>query len=1223
MDLIIPDSVRSALVQADEDNTPTAEVKDLAIPESVMASLGRDTSDIVIPESVYEIIDSEETDFFDGLKGLAIEAGEGLTFGALGELAAMAQAATSDDTYEEAKAEYEEARRKFKEENPNLAEYALPLELIASIPTGIGFFKTLGKIGVKSAVKSAGIEAATYGALSGEGAEDRVIKAVTGGALGLAGGKIIDVATGAVKTAGRKLKDRSDAKRAEREKDIELEEDLGFDPDADNVTLIERVPEGEETPYTVLGSEPYQPITFETKAAAGPPKPRQKLPTVSFGNTRLSAKTQEAAKKLVGSLLPDANGALRVISGSEYLRLAKKYSGNISRIARDLKTTDEVASVIQKKYSDIFEQPEGYGLRGISFGNGTVFVNDIGSDSLGTATTLFHEMGHEAARLNLGKELKEHIGDWNNRFAFSGEGGRLRLTPQTKLGDEIAEEWNAYYNTLSENYYNYAEKDIFDEWLADSISVWHTKNTLNIDPKTTLESWFSQQAKKIKDMWEKIVPPKARKMSTAEKAKALNKFFDEFAERSRVFVEGERPTVRGITPSGPMQRSAGGGRVVTPAYREATRPKFTQTVAGPEMGPSWRDATTAGELFDGIKSGLARTYLRLKPMTDLLQSRVSRGVGALAQRADEAATRTSQLEFETFVQPIQKIAEEWDNNKVFRENTLLLSEGSQRMSREKYLSYIQDTFGEDAKKNMARYLAWSKKKNIEFNERFSMPKSDDYLHRQRRYSNNKEYNAAIEDEFTLPVDPALKKRRISVHDKVGKGGNSRLIDGTDVADYYQNVFLTNSRRIMNNEKLLEYGKKFGVKGDGRSLSAEQIMQKLRQELRKRGIDSDRADFAVQEIKRNLLGERKSMNQVLQALQTLGYGGSLAGFKSALLNMHDVPQTAVTQGPMALRSWFKNIVKDKNGKMLSDSFGFSQQAKFGEFANSMQQTLSTPGGTAKSLNNTANKTTNTLMKLSLFQMSDKIGKGGVLRAVQQRAVDDVERNGVKALKAKWGDYFSDYELRKMANDLQKHGMDDSKYSEEGLKLIEEMMMAGLGQQQLISAGGRPAIWADHPNARVFLALRGFAMKQQAVALRNTLQNIQEGNIEEAKDYAIRYAIFSMGAFAAINEGRQVLFGDGEPSAQRVQRSFFDQLVGVISLNSASVNDYSWGKLQRGEFLSYIVDNNTPIAIGVPAEAVQDVLDTLMGDKEIGELPNTLPLIKQGRNAITNFQEASSN
>ena len=954
MDLIIPDSIREALVQADEDNTPTAEVNDLIIPESIMASFGQEKPELVIPESVYEIIDSEESDFFDGLKGLAIEAGEGLTFGALGELVAVAQAATSDDTYEEAKAEYEEARRRFKEENPNLAEYALPLELIASIPTGIGFFKTLGKIGVKSVAKQAGIEGLVYGGLSGEDAEDRVIRAVTGGALGMTGGKIIDVATGAVKTAGRKLKDKSDAKKAEREKDIELEEDLGFDPDADNVTLIERVPEGEEAPYSLLtgNRDPqYQPITIIPDDA------------------------------------PVSTGGSRVI------------------------------------------------------------------------------------------------------------------------------------------------------------------------------------------------------------------------------------------PEGPVR--GGASEVVTPAYREAARPKFKQTVAGPETGPSWKDATTAGELFQGIKSGLVRTYLRAKPMTDLLQSRVSRGVGALAQRADESATRTSQLEFENFVQPIQNIAEEWDNNKALRENTLLLSEGSSRMSVENYLSYIGRTFGEESRDNMARYLAWSRKKNVEFNERFSSPKNEVYLHRQRRYNNNKEYNKAIEEEFSLPLDPALKRRYLSVHDKMGKGGNARLIDGTDVADYYQNVFLTNSRRIMNNEKLLEYGKKFGVRGNGETLTAEQIMQRIGRELKKRGIEGDRADFAIQEIRRNLLGERKSMNQILQALQTLGYGGSLAGFKSALLNLHDVPQTAVTQGPMALRSWFKNIVKDKNGKMLSDSFGFSQQAKFGEFANSMQQTLSTPGGTAKSLNKTANKTTNALMKVSLFQMSDKIGKGGVLRAVQQRAVDDVERNGAKALKAKWGDYFSDYELRKMAGDLQKHGMDDSKYSEEGLKLIEEMMMAGLGQQQLISAGGRPAIWADHPNARVFLALRGFAMKQQAVALRNTLQNIQEGNIEEAKDYAIRYAIFSMGAFAAINEGRQVLFGDGEPSAQRVQRSFFDQLVGVISLNSASVNDYSWGKIQRGEFLSYVVDNNTPIAIGVPVEAVQDVLDTLIGEKEIGELPNTLPLIKQGRNAITNFQEASSN
>ena len=362
-----------------------------------------------------------------------------------------------------------------------------------------------------------------------------------------------------------------------------------------------------------------------------------------------------------------------------------------------------------------------------------------------------------------------------------------------------------------------------------------------------------------------------------------------------------------------------------------------------------------------------------------------------------------------------------------------------------------------------------------------------------------------------------------------------------------------------------------------------------------------------------------MNQYLQALQTLGYAGSLAGPKSALLNLHDIPQTAVTQGPAAIRSWFKGIVRDKEGKFLSDSFGFSQQSKFGEFANALNQSITTKTGLAKSLNNTSNEATNALMKVSLFQLSDKVGKGGVLRSVQQRAVDDVAKGGWRELKKQWGSYFSDSELVRIARELGKHGMNDAKYSKDSLPVIEEMMMAGLGQQQLISAGGRPALWADHPNARIFLALRGFAMKQQALAYRNIVQNIQEGNTEAAKEYAIRYALYSMGAFSVINEGRQFVFGDGDPSGKRMVRSFFDQLLGVISLNSASISDYSWGKFQRGEFLSYLAANNVPIAVGVPAEAVDDMFDTLTGEKTLGQLPDTLPLVKQVKNLVRNVEE----
>ena len=54
-----------------------------------------------------------------------------------------------------------------------------------------------------------------------------------------------------------------------------------------------------------------------------------------------------------------------------------------------------------------------------------------------------------------------------------------------------------------------------------------------------------------------------------------------------------------------------------------------------------------------------------------------------------------------------------------------------------------------------------------------------------------------------------------------------------------------------------------------------------------------------------------------------------------------------------------------------------------------------------------------------------------------------------------------------------------------ELTEELMFAGLGQQQLISAAGRPA--ATSSNLRPLWALRGFVIKQQALALQNARES----------------------------------------------------------------------------------------------------------------------------------------
>ena len=185
---------------------------------------------IVIPDSAKEslkLLDELEN---ERVMGLATEVGEGITLGLLGELAAVAEAATTDRSYQEAKDNYELARKRFKRENPGLATYAVPLELAATIPTGLGVAKTLGKAGIKSATGQLGIEGAGYGLATGESFEERVANAGVGGFTGLALGRVIDVATSPSKAGGLKT-----------QKDFEADASL----DVDSVGEANRIQQAE------------------------------------------------------------------------------------------------------------------------------------------------------------------------------------------------------------------------------------------------------------------------------------------------------------------------------------------------------------------------------------------------------------------------------------------------------------------------------------------------------------------------------------------------------------------------------------------------------------------------------------------------------------------------------------------------------------------------------------------------------------------------------------------------------------------------------------------------------------------------------------------------------------------------------------------------------------------------------------------------------------------
>ena len=142
------------------------------------------TKDIVVPKEAQDIFGEITNERFERAKGVAIEFGEGVTFGLLGELASAVTAAKTDQSYEEAKSRYEAARKIFQQENPEVGQLGTAAEFLGTLGTGVGLSRGLTKLGMYSLADQGLIEGVTYGLASGEGGEGRITSALLYGGFG-------------------------------------------------------------------------------------------------------------------------------------------------------------------------------------------------------------------------------------------------------------------------------------------------------------------------------------------------------------------------------------------------------------------------------------------------------------------------------------------------------------------------------------------------------------------------------------------------------------------------------------------------------------------------------------------------------------------------------------------------------------------------------------------------------------------------------------------------------------------------------------------------------------------------------------------------------------------------------------------------------------------------------------------------------------------------------
>ena len=673
-------------------------------------------------------------------------------------------------------------------------------------------------------------------------------------------------------------------------------------------------------------------------------------------------------------------------------------------------------------------------------------------------------------------------------------------------------------------------------------------------------------------------------------------------------------------------------------YTEVDNPRYT-------VKPL-RDAQTAGELWDGLTGALKRFYDdKLTGVSDRLMRNVSGDVGGRYQVADETALRVIDKDLGTLQErliPVIKIINEDE-----RSLGVLLDFGAGKLGKgfadsvrrlEKELS---DQLNAEHMASLKQYLAYSYRKNRRLNKNVFGADFDNitYLHtRNRGLQKRLKDEGRTDDEIEkLFDDPGFERRTRGSYLDEADGTTPNPLD-------YENPIVSDMRRIFKLERLNQIQRKFGVNIDDykkikqRRLAEErsfavtstgelavdpiglqrglsepvgpltptEFMEAFEQTLTKKGISAEGAAYARQQINDAIIGQGKAPHPLIQAANSLAYALTLAGPLSAVLNLADIPLVGAKYGGAAAREGMKAIPNPFTKIPSADlnKMGLSNQS-FGEFVNILNDQASDSANwmtkTAEKMRNTANF----LMKGSGFAAMDQVGKQGVMRGVLKSAADDANAG---RLVENWGFYFNKAELDILTNQLKQHGMDWTKYTGKGRELVEELMFAGLGQQQLISAAGRPAAWARHPNLRPLWALRGFVVKQQALALREVMGNLKAGKPEKAAEFLGRYAVYGAGGYAAINEGRQFIFGDGEASFSGLARGYGDAWASLLTANTLGLNDYQFGKIKENGIMLTFAQGLLPIAVTRPFDIAGTAIGVADREYPVARLASELPLFR---------------
>jgi hypothetical protein len=588
----------------------------------------------------------------------------------------------------------------------------------------------------------------------------------------------------------------------------------------------------------------------------------------------------------------------------------------------------------------------------------------------------------------------------------------------------------------------------------------------------------------------------------------------------------------------------------------------------------------------------------ITPMSDVLRKRVGPQVGGVWERSMETAARATSRMVDDIGKPISRVAKFVDETPRLKALLLDLHIGDAQKKIVEARRLIKNGLGESHVQAFDRFMLATGKHNGEARRILYKPNSGFdqpfYLHTQVNSQGVKRGNQGR--GWAGKLGSPANRKMTETMERSRKP--AREMDPEELSTY-QNPILSHLRYMNDQEQLMQVARNFKLRPAlGKNSKSGDVFTQLSTKLQRDGIDPARAEEARRIMNDSYMGSTMAPHPAVRAIMDLAYGGTLAQFKSAMLNLHDVFVSMVNIGVRPTLKALMQTTKGQFGRTL-EQMGIGSQQSMGEFVRAFDAGLDQSGAWGK-VSEKTHEFVQGAFKWSLFAAMDRIGKGIVVRAALNKARSAAKKG---RLSEEWGEVLRKDELMSIRR-FMVSGAPFEKMPKDVAELVEQAVFSKLGQQQLTSIAGRPLAYAQHPGARPLYALSGFAIKQLALLRKEVVHEISKGNYAKGGSYLAKYVTFAGLGYGLLDETRSAILKDEEFDLRDVPWGVVDQLAAAITMNRLG-DTYSLQQF-ADDPMEYLLTSVIP-PMGLTGAAAQDAADLILKGEYNAELVKKFPVI----------------